>query len=132
MFRGSRRGSAACGIHCFKLAVFETMRTIGYILMLLGFIWLFANAFGNSVSPNPILNYFDKRYPDARNYSAVELRQAYRDMVWDYIVYNDRKQLLMFFPPASLMLIGGILLDMALRQSKNQKLPVTLDEKAAG
>ncbi len=103
------------------------MRKTGYIFLVLGFVLICWGAFFITAVPRPIITRYDQNYPDTRSYSSGEVRQAYRDVLQDYLHFRDH------FPfvalPAALMLVGGILLDQAARRDTKRKPPFISDER---
>jgi hypothetical protein len=96
------------------------MRIFGYILLILGFLWLVVWC-GGSVGPLTrsigIENF--KKYPEARQYSGSEVCDAIRSVL---IEYQENAHGVVL--PATLMFAGGVLLDVAGRRSKKR-----LDDK---
>ena len=102
----------------FKLGHYQTdiVRAFGYILLIIGFLWL---AIWCAASVGPLTrsigmeNYH--KYPDTGKYSARDVRGAIHDVL---IEYQENAHGVTI--PAALMLIGGILLDMASRRHKTK------------
>ncbi len=95
------------------------MRATGYILLLMGFLWLAmwsagsADALTRSIGPEHF-----KKYPDIGKYSGSEVCDAIRSVLDEY---RENARGVTF--PAALMLVGGILLDIAGRRSVRQGAP---------
>ena len=96
------------------------MRFIGYILLLVGFLWLVVWCAGSS---RPLLRSIGiehfKNYPATKTYSGDEVCDAIRSVISEY--WDNEHGILL---PAALMLFGGILLDVSGRRSKKR-----LDDK---
>jgi hypothetical protein len=85
------------------------MRSIGYIFLLLGFLWLIFWCAG-SVRPllrNIAIEHF-KNYPPTKTYSGDEVCNAIRGVVSEY--WDSQHAIVL---PATLMLVGGVLLDFS-------------------
>jgi len=101
---------------------FQTMRATGYILLLLGFLWLavwcagYADALTRSIGPEHF-----KKYPDIGKYSGSEVCDAIRS-----VLNETRDQTRGVTFPAVLMLVGGLLLDVAGRRTSKQEAPETI------
>jgi hypothetical protein len=83
------------------------MRSIGYILLFVGFLWLVFWCAG-SVRPmlrNIAIEHF-KNYPPTKTYSGNEVCDAIRSVISEY--WDSQHGVVL---PATLMLIGGVLLD---------------------
>jgi hypothetical protein len=93
------------------------MRTIGYILLIFGFLWLTIWCAG-SVSPltRSIGNEHFNKFPGFANYSGDEVCDAIRSVLVEYC--NEAHGVTL---PAALMLVGGILLDITNRRAARQK-----------
>jgi hypothetical protein len=89
------------------------MRKIGYILLVVGFVWLVAWCAG---SVRPMIRHIGiehfKSYPDTKTYSGTEVCDAIRSALLEYQEYAHGVVL-----PATLMLAGGVLLDVAGRRN---------------
>ena len=96
------------------------MRIIGYILLILGFLWFAVWCAGSvsGVTRSVGIENF-KKYPEARQYSGREVCDAMRSVL-DETSENAHGVMM----PASLMLFGGILLDNSGRRNKKR-----LDDK---
>jgi hypothetical protein len=98
------------------------MRAIGYLMLILGFLWLAIWCAG-SVGPltrSIGMEHF-KQYPEIGKYSGDEVGDAIRSVLAEY-QENARGITL----PAVLMLVGGILLDIANRRATKQMMPDTI------
>lgn len=100
------------------------MRAIGYILLILGFLWLAIWCAGSAaaVARSVGIENF-KKYPPSGTYSGTEVCNAMRSVL-DECAQNAHGIML----PTTLMLVGGVLLDIAARQSakrikQNDKSP---------
>jgi len=96
------------------------MRIFGYILLTLGFLWLAvwcAGSVGPLTRSIGIENF--KKYPEGRQYSSSEVCDAIRIVL---IEYQENAHGVVL--PATLMLAGGVLLDVAGRRNKKR-----LDDK---
>jgi len=92
------------------------MRIFGYILLILGFLWLAvwcAGSVGPLTRSIGIENF--KKYPEARQYSGSDVCDAIRSVLDEY-QENAHGVIL----PAALMLAGGVLLDVAGRRNKKR------------
>jgi len=92
------------------------MRIIGYILLVVGFLWLVFWCAG-SVRPlirNIGIEHF-KKYPATKMYSGDEVCDAIRSSQLEYLEYAHG---VVF--PATLMLAGGVLVDFAGRRNKKR------------
>ena len=88
------------------------MRAIGFILLLSGFVWLIVWCAG-SVRPllrNIGIEHF-KDYAPTKTYSGGEVCDAIRSVISEYLESEHGIVL-----PATLMLIGGVLLDFSGRR----------------
>jgi hypothetical protein len=98
------------------------MRVTGYILLLLGFLWLAVWCAGSvdtltrSIGPEHF-----KKYPDIGKYSGDEVRHEIRS-----VLDETREQARGVTFPAVLMLIGGLLLDIAGRRASKREAPETI------
>ena len=90
------------------------MRITGYILLTIGFLWLAiwsagsVNSLTRSIGPEHF-----KHYPGFAKYSGDEVCDAIRSVLAEY---HDKSRGVTF--PAAVMLIGGVLLDVANRRTK--------------
>ena len=96
------------------------MRKIGYILLVFGFLWL---TIWCALSVGPVtrsigIENFNK-YPEARQYSNIEVCEAIQSVL---IEYQESAHGVVL--PATLMFAGGVLLDFAGRRNKKR-----LDDK---
>ena len=92
------------------------MRSIGYSLLVLGFLWLTlwcAPSVGPLTRSIAIENF--EKYPASQTYSRNQVCDAIRSVLEEYRA-NARGVLL----PATLMLIGGYLLGRAGARDKNE------------
>ncbi len=95
------------------------MRLTGYILLLLGFLWLAVWCAGSvdsltrSIGPGHFRN-----YPDIGKYSGGEVCDAIRS-----VLDETREQARGVTFPAVLMLAGGLLLDVAGRRAGKTNVP---------
>jgi hypothetical protein len=95
------------------------MRITGYILLLSGFLWLAvwcagsADSLTRSIGPE----YF-KKYPDIGKYSGGEVCDAIRSVLNE----NREKSRGVTFPTV-LMMVGGLLLDVAGRRARKPNVP---------
>jgi formylmethanofuran dehydrogenase subunit D len=97
-----------------RCAAFEFyMRVIGYILLIFGFVWLAVWCAG-SVEPltRSIATEHFKHYPGFVKYSGDEVCDAIQSVLTEY-----REDAYGVTLPAALMLVGGILLDIAGRRA---------------
>jgi hypothetical protein len=98
------------------------MRVTGYILLLLGFFWLAvwcagsADAAARAIGPEHF-----KKYPDIGKYSGSEVCDAIRSVLDET---RDKARGVTF--PAVLVLVGGLLLDVAGRRASRQSAPETI------
>jgi len=98
------------------------MRVTGYILLLLGFLWLAAWCAGSadaavrSIGPEHF-----RKYPDIGKYSGDEVRHEIRSLLDE-----TREQARGVTFPAVLMLVGGLLLDIAGRRASKRAAPETI------
>jgi hypothetical protein len=90
------------------------MRLLGYILLIVGLVWICQIWFFTSTSSRPVLEAADGRYPATQSYSGSQMQQAYRDVLLDYQRIEARLPFLVI--SATLMLIGGVLVDVAGRR----------------
>jgi hypothetical protein len=88
------------------------MRFIGYILLLVGFLWLAVWCAGSS---RPLLRSIGiehfKNYPATKTYSGDEVCDAIRSVISEY--WDNEHGVVL---PATLMLTGGVLLDFSGRR----------------
>ncbi len=88
------------------------MRKIGYTLLILGFLWLIIWC---AFSVGPLTRFIGmekfKKYPDGMSYSGEDVRHAIRSVLAEY---HDNAHGVTL--PATLMLVGGMLLDFAGRR----------------
>ena len=91
------------------------MRIAGYNLLVFGFLWL-ATWCAGSIGPltHSIAVENIQKYPDVRQYSGSEVRDAIRSVLTEY-QENAHGVVL----PATLMLVGGFLLGRAGARDKN-------------
>ena len=92
------------------------MRILGYILLIFGFLWLAvwcADSVGPLIRSIGIENF--KKYPEARQYSSREVCDAIRGVL---IEYEENSHGIVL--PATLMFVGGVLLDFASRRNKRR------------
>ena len=102
------------------------MRKIGYILLILGFFWVLVVGFDcDAIRPALFVKYHE-RYPATNSYSGAQFREAMGDFMIDYGTVFPRVA-----PPAILMFVGGVLLDLAARRAAKQKPPIIHDDKPA-
>jgi hypothetical protein len=103
------------------------MRIIGYILLVLGFLWLAIWCAGSAaaVARSVGIENF-KKYPAAQTYSGEQVCDAMRSVL-DECAENAHGVLL----PASLMFVGGVFLDIASKRSAKRKSPNTALEPTA-
>ena len=98
------------------------MRATGYILLLLGFLWLAVWCAGSvdaavrSIGPEHF-----RKYPDIGKYSGDEVCDAIRS-----VLDETREQARGVTFPAGLMLVGGLLLDIAGRRTRKRDVPETI------
>ena len=98
------------------------MRATGFILLLLGFLWLAAWCAGSvdaavrSIGPEHF-----RKYPDIGKYSGDEVCEAIRS-----VLNETRAQSRGVTFPAVLMLVGGLLLDIAGRRAFKREAPETI------
>jgi hypothetical protein len=98
------------------------MRATGYILLLLGFLWLAVWCAGSvdsltrSIGPEHF-----KKFPDIGKYSGGEVCDAIRS-----VLNETRNQARGVTFPAVLMLVGGLLLDIAGRRGAKRNVPETI------
>jgi hypothetical protein len=98
------------------------MRATGYILLLLGFLWLAVWCAGSvdaavrSIGPEHF-----RKYPDIGKYSGDEVCDAIRS-----VLDETREQARGVTFPAGLMLAGGLLLDIAGRRARKRDVPETI------
>ena len=98
------------------------MRVTGYILLLSGFLWLATWCAGSvdaavrSIGPEHF-----RKYPDFGKYSGDEVRGAIRS-----VLNETRQQARGVAFPAVLMLVGGLLLDIAGRRETKRDVPETI------
>ena len=98
------------------------MRVTGYILLLLGFLWLAAwCADSVDVAVRSIGPEHFRKYPDIGKYSGDEVCNAIRS-----VLNETREQTRGVTFPAVLMLIGGLLLDIAGRRASKREAPETI------
>jgi hypothetical protein len=98
------------------------MRITGYILLTLGFLWLAIWCAGSvaAVTRSVGIENF-KQYPPSNTYSGTEVCNAMRSVL-DETAQNAHG--IMF--PATLMLAGGVLLDLAaIRKSRKAKSSIS-------
>jgi hypothetical protein len=95
------------------------MRIIGYILLIFGFLWLAIWCAGSvgSLTRSIGMEHFN-HYPAFAKYSGDEVCDAIRNVLMEYRD-NARGVTL----PAALMLVGGILLDIAGRRASRRIMP---------
>jgi hypothetical protein len=91
------------------------MRKTGYILILIGLLWL-GNWFARTSVPLPrsIFDEMDKKYPATRMYSRDEVLDAVSSVMTKF-----KDNAIKVFVPAALMLLGGILIDGGHRREMN-------------
>jgi hypothetical protein len=95
------------------------MRALGYILLLLGFLWLAvwsagsADALTSAIGPEHF-----RQYPDIGKYSGDEVCDAIRSVLNEY---QEQARGVTF--PAVLMLVGGLLLDVSGRRVAKRNKP---------
>jgi hypothetical protein len=96
------------------------MRFIGYILLVLGFLWLAIWCAGSAaaVARSVGIENF-KKYPVAQTYSGEQVCDAMRSVL-DECAENAHGVMM----PAALMLVGGVLLDFSGRRKAKR-----LDDK---
>jgi hypothetical protein len=95
------------------------MRITGYILLLLGFLWLAVWCAGSEDSlTRSIGSEHFRKYPDFAKYSGGEVCDAIRSVLDET---RQRTRGVTF--PAVLMLVGGLLLDITGRRADKQKMP---------
>jgi hypothetical protein len=89
------------------------MRATGYILLILGFVWLTTWCAG-SVEPltHSIAIENFKKYPPSKVYSDEDVSHAIRTVLAEY---NENAHSVLL--PALIMAVGGIVLDLAARRS---------------
>jgi hypothetical protein len=98
------------------------MRVTGYILLLLGFLWLAVWCAGSvdaavrSIGPEHF-----RKYPDIGKYSGDEVCNAIRSAL-----NETREQARGVTFPAVLMLVGGLLLDIIGRRASRREAPETI------
>jgi hypothetical protein len=95
------------------------MRITGYIILLFGFLWLAIWCAGH-VGPltRSIGSDYSKKYPDFASYSGTEVGSAIRSVLSEF-----QRDLPGVTFPALLMVIGGVLLDIAGRRALAQPMP---------
>jgi hypothetical protein len=101
------------------------MRATGYILLLLGFLWLVVWCAGSADAlTRSIGSAHFKKYPDIGKYSGDEVRHE----IWS-VLDETRAQARGVTFPAVLMLFGGLLLDIAGRRAikKDAPGPISLE-----
>jgi hypothetical protein len=98
------------------------MRKIGYILLISGFLWLAVWCAGSvgSLTRSIGLEHF-KQYPEIGKYSGNEVCNAIRSVLAEY-----KENVHGVMLPAALMLVGGILLDIANRRAAKRNMPDTI------
>jgi hypothetical protein len=92
------------------------VRLVGYFLLIIGFLWLCIWCEG-SVEPlarSLGMEHF-KKYPIAKSYSPEEVGNAIRSVLDEYVDNAHGVRL-----PAAVMLVGGILLDVARKRSEKR------------
>ena len=104
------------------------MRITAYILLLLGFLWLTLLCGSLSVwslTRNLGIQHFE-RYPETRQYTGHEVCDALRSFIDDY-----QNRIPGVVLPATLMLGGGILLDVAGRRRADARRLTTRSSEQA-
>ncbi|HEY1490730.1 MAG TPA: hypothetical protein VGF90_06795 [Verrucomicrobiae bacterium] len=101
------------------------MRVTGYILLLLGFLWLAVWCAGSvdSLTRSIGTEHF-RKFPDIGKYSGGEVCDAIRSVLDET---RERTRGVIF--PAVLMLVGGLLLDITGRRADKQKMPEPISLK---
>ena len=98
------------------------MRVFAYILLLSGFLWLTLWCAGSVASlTRSIGSERFKKYPDLGRYSGNEVCDAIRSALLEY---QQNAPGVTF--PAALMLVGGVLFDIAGRRGSKQNAPETI------
>jgi hypothetical protein len=94
------------------------MRITGYILITVGFLWLAIWCAGSAaaVARSVGIENF-KKYPPSSTYSGTEVCDAMRSVL-DECAENAHG--VMF--PTTLMLVGGVLLDISGKRSASRKI----------
>ena len=88
------------------------MRTIGYLCLVIGFLWLGFCALSVRPTIRAIGIEHFKKYPPTETYSGTDVCDAIRSALLEYLEFARGVII-----PATLMLVGGILLDMAGRRA---------------
>jgi len=95
------------------------MRVTGYILLLLGFLWLAVWCAGSVDSLTlSIGSEHIRKYPDIGKYSGGEVCDAIRSVLNET---REKSRGVTF--PAVLMLVGGLLLDVTGRRARKPNVP---------
>ena len=111
----SEAAASQCRV-VFSVDRFYVMRFIGYILLLVGFLWLVGWCAG-SVRPllrNIGIEHF-QNYPANKTFSGDQVCAAIRSVISEYLDCQHGVIL-----PATLMLVGGVLLDFSGRRRARQ------------
>jgi hypothetical protein len=92
------------------------MRATGYILLIVGFLWLFKWC-ADSIVPLPrsIAAESFKKYHDVDKYSGTEVCDAIHGVQEKY-----KENVLRVVLPTTMMFVGGVLLDIASRRARQQ------------
>ena len=102
------------------------MRITGYILLLFGFLWLLWAAFASGALARSLSQFYPEQYPITNSYSGEQLHHAVVEVVHKYHDFIPRIAL-----PATLMFVGGILLDQAARRDAKRKPPIIQGDRPA-
>ena len=90
------------------------MRKLGYILLILGFIWFCLTASGTVGEVRPLTDQHMKELTDKQAYTRDDVYGAIRHAVFDFATILP----LWYFPSVLLMFSGGIILDVAGRRKR--------------
>ena len=95
--------------HDWSFGDTSPMRILGYLLLVLGFLWLVGYCGGVGLPlPRSVAVQYIQQYPEASSFTGAEVQRAIFAGIGEYARRIPNVTL-----PAAIMLVGGVLLDIA-------------------